>query len=219
NAVLVSKRQEGNPVLKHIRNVRWQFTDIVPDYQMGPNTCALFLSLRYHLLKPTYIYGRIKELQRAFRTRVLLCHVDVDDVVEPLAQVTKAALLNDCTLICAWSHEECARYLETYKAYESKPADAIQGRTEEDYLSKLTAALTTVRGVNKTDVLTLGGAFKTAAGVMRANMQQLSALPGIGPTKACPCKMHLSCSRTELVAIHMQSLDTLTRRHSEVCSV
>lgn len=60
---------------------------------------------RYHLLKPTYIYGRIKELQRAFRTRVLLCHVDVDDVVEPLAQVTKAALLNDCTLICAWSHE------------------------------------------------------------------------------------------------------------------
>ncbi|KAK9917753.1 hypothetical protein WJX75_007855 [Coccomyxa subellipsoidea] len=183
NAVLVSKRQEGNPVLKHMRNVRWQFTEIVPDYQMGAQTCALFLSLRYHLLKPTYIYGRIKELQRAFRTRVLLCHVDVDDVVEPLAQVTKAALLNDCTLICAWSHEECARYLETYKAYESKPADAIQGRTEEDYLSKLTAALTTVRGVNKTDVLTLGGAFKTAAGVMRANMQQLSALPGIGPTK------------------------------------
>ena len=109
--------------------------------------------------------------------------------------------------------------METYKAYESKPADAIQGRTEEDYLSKLTAALTTVRGVNKTDVLTLGGAFKTAAGVMRANMQRLSALPGIGPTKACPCKMHLSCSRAEHVAIHMQSLDTLTRRHSEVCSV
>lgn len=46
NAVLVSKRQEGNPVLKHIRNVRWQFTDIVPDYQMGAQTCALFLSLR-----------------------------------------------------------------------------------------------------------------------------------------------------------------------------
>lgn len=44
-------------------------------------------------------------MQRAFRTRVLLCHVDVDDVVEPLAQVTKAALLNECTLICAWSPE------------------------------------------------------------------------------------------------------------------
>lgn len=79
--------------------------------------------------------------------------------------------------------QECARYLETLKSYESKPADLIQGRAEEDYMSKLNAALTTVRGVNRTDVLTLAGAFRTAAGVMRANMQELSALPGIGPTK------------------------------------
>ena len=46
NAICVNKRQEGNPVLKHIRNVRWQFADIVPDYQMGQNACAVFLSLR-----------------------------------------------------------------------------------------------------------------------------------------------------------------------------
>lgn len=46
NAVLVSKRQEGNPVLRHMRNVRWQFGDIVPDYLAGPNTAILFLSLR-----------------------------------------------------------------------------------------------------------------------------------------------------------------------------
>ena len=50
NAIMVSKRQEGNPVLKHIRNVRWQYADIVPDYQMGQQTCALFLSLRWSLL-------------------------------------------------------------------------------------------------------------------------------------------------------------------------
>jgi hypothetical protein len=41
----VSKRQEGNPLLKHMKNVRWQWADIVPDYQMGL-ACALFLSLR-----------------------------------------------------------------------------------------------------------------------------------------------------------------------------
>lgn len=50
NAIMVSKRQEGNPVLKQIRNVRWQYADIVPDYQMGQQTCALFLSLRWSLL-------------------------------------------------------------------------------------------------------------------------------------------------------------------------
>ena len=58
---------------------------------------------RYHLLKPDYIHFRIRELQRSFTLRVLLCHVDVDDVVEPLQQVTKAAVANSMTLVCAWS--------------------------------------------------------------------------------------------------------------------
>lgn len=57
------------------------------------------------MLKPDYIHGRIKELQKSFRLRLLLCHVDVEDVVEPLGQVIRAALLNEITLICAWSPE------------------------------------------------------------------------------------------------------------------
>lgn len=42
---------------------------------------------RYHLLKPEYIHQRIRELQRSFRLRIILCHVDTEDAVEPLAQV------------------------------------------------------------------------------------------------------------------------------------
>jgi hypothetical protein len=30
--------------------------------QMGSSACALFLSLKYHVLKPTYIYGRIEQV-------------------------------------------------------------------------------------------------------------------------------------------------------------
>ena len=84
---------------------------------------------------------------------------------------------------CISCWQECARYLETYKSYETKPADAIQGRTDEDYLSRLNSALTTVRGVNKTDVLTLGATFKTATSIMKASMEELAACPGLGPTK------------------------------------
>ena len=51
------------------------------------------------------MHHRIKELQRSFRLRLLICHIDVEDVVEPLAQVMKAALLIEVTLICGWSHE------------------------------------------------------------------------------------------------------------------
>ena len=33
-------------MLRYIRNVRWQYGDIIPDYQLGATTCAIFLSLR-----------------------------------------------------------------------------------------------------------------------------------------------------------------------------
>ncbi|EFN59249.1 hypothetical protein CHLNCDRAFT_19196 [Chlorella variabilis] len=184
NAIIVSTRQEGNPVLKYIRNVRWQFGDIVPDFLLGRETACLFLSLRFHLLKPEYIYHRIKELQRSYRLSIIMCHVDTEDAVEPLAQVTRAAIGNDCTLVCGWSNQECARYLETFKSYENKPAEVIQKDLGTDYLSRINAALTVVRGVNKTDVKTLGDRFGSVAVIFKASAEELQACPGIGPTKA-----------------------------------
>ncbi|XP_022159708.1 DNA excision repair protein ERCC-1 isoform X2 [Momordica charantia] len=180
NAILVSNRQRGNPLLKHIRNVRWTFADIVPDYLLGQSSCALYLSLRYHLLHPDYLYYRIRELQKNFKLCVVLCHVDVEDVVKPLLEVTKTALLHDCTLLCAWSLEECGRYLETIKVYENKSADIIQGQMDTDYLSRLTHVLTSVRHVNKTDVVTLGTTFGSLSHIMDASMEDLARCPGIG---------------------------------------
>ncbi|XP_030534908.1 DNA excision repair protein ERCC-1 [Rhodamnia argentea] len=183
NAILVSHRQKGNPLLKHIRNVRWAFADIIGDYLLGQNSCALYLSLRYHLLHPDYLYYRIRELQKNYKLRVVLCHVDVEDVVKPLLEVTKTALLHDCTLLCGWSLEECGRYLETIKVYENKPADIIQGQMDTDYLSRLNHALTTVRHVNKTDVVTLGSTFGSLSHIMDASMEDLARCPGIGERK------------------------------------
>ncbi|XP_045813562.1 DNA excision repair protein ERCC-1 [Trifolium pratense] len=183
NAILVSNRQKGNPLLKHIRNVRWTFADVVCDFLLGQSSCALYLSLRYHLLHPDYLYYRIRELQKNFKLRVVLCHVDVEDVVKPLLEVTKTALLHDCTLLCGWSLEECGRYLETIKVYENKPADIIQGQMDSDYLSRLTHALTSVRHVNKTDVVTLGTNFGSLSNIMGASMEDLARCPGIGERK------------------------------------
>ncbi|XP_057549879.1 DNA excision repair protein ERCC-1 isoform X1 [Amaranthus tricolor] len=183
NAILVSHRQKGNPLLKHIRNVRWNFAEVVPDYVLGKNSCALYLSLRYYLLHPDYLYYRIRELQKNFRLSVVLCHVDVEDVVKPLLEVTRTCLLHDCTLLCGWSLEECGRYLETIKVYENKPADIIQGHMDSDYLSRLNHALTAVRHVNKTDVVTLGSTFGSLSHIMDASMEDLSRCPGIGERK------------------------------------
>lgn len=37
----------------------------------------IICSLRYHLLHTDYLYFRIRELQKDFKLRVVLCHVDV----------------------------------------------------------------------------------------------------------------------------------------------
>jgi DNA excision repair protein ERCC-1 len=59
-------------------------------------------------------------------------------VTKPLGEVTKTCAMNDVTLVCAWSAEEAARYLETFKSYEHKPADLIQEQVQHDYMSRLT---------------------------------------------------------------------------------
>ena len=60
------------------------------------------------------------------------------------------------TLACLFtSPEEAGSYLERYKAFEHKPPDMIRERVNDDYMSHLTSALTSIKGVNKTDVITL----------------------------------------------------------------
>lgn len=72
HCLLVSPKQKGNPLLKAISNVPWEYEDMVPDYQMGKTTCALFLSLRYHNLNPDYIHERLKLLGKMYELRILL---------------------------------------------------------------------------------------------------------------------------------------------------
>ena len=43
--------------------------------------------------------------------------------------------------------------------------------------------MTTIKGVNKVDVVTLGSTFGSLAALMTATSEQLAACPGIGPTK------------------------------------
>ena len=62
--IQVSSRQRGNPILKSIRSVPWEFVDgLVPDYTMGSKACAFYLSVRYHTLNPNYIHERLKQVR------------------------------------------------------------------------------------------------------------------------------------------------------------
>ncbi|GFR72084.1 DNA excision repair protein ERCC-1 [Elysia marginata] len=160
NSLIVNTRQRGNPILKSVRNIPWEYGNIVPDYVMGQSNCALFLSLRYHQLHPNYIHDRLKQLGKSYELRVMLVQVDVKDPHHLLKDLAKMCILADCTLILAFSAEEAGRYLETYKIFENKPPEAIMEKTEENFMAK------------------------NLSSVIEASKEDLSFCPGFGPQKA-----------------------------------
>ncbi|KAJ3140187.1 ssDNA endonuclease and repair protein rad10 [Geranomyces variabilis] len=183
NSIIVNSCQRGNGILKYIRNVPWEYGPIVPDYQIGETACALFLSLKYHRLHPDYVYTRIKQLGQSFLIRVLLCVVDIDDHQSSIRDLTRIAVYNSFTIILAWSAEEAGRYLETFKAYEHKPPDILKERVDPDYLAKLTDAITQIKSINKTDVITLASAFGSLKNIIAASPDDLEQCPGFGKEK------------------------------------
>lgn len=184
HCVLVNQKQRGNPVLKFITSVPWEYDEIIPDYEVGKTICLLFLSLRYHNMNPDYINNRIKELGKKYELRVLLVQVDLKDPHIALKNLTRICLLTDLTLMLAWSPEEAAKIIENYKIYENKPPDGIMERIENDPHQKVINALSTIKPVNKTDAMTLIAKFGTLDNIIKATESRLAECPGFGATKA-----------------------------------
>ncbi|KAF8897046.1 restriction endonuclease type II-like protein, partial [Gymnopilus junonius] len=183
NNIVISPLQRGNPILQSIRNVGIEYGDIAADYQVGKTTGVLFLSLKYHRLHPEYIHTRIEKLGIFYNLRILLILCDISEHREPIRELTKACLINNMTVIVAFSSEEAGHYLTTYKQFEFKPPDFIKERAEKDYYPLLRSALTSISKVNKTDVETLRSSFGNFANISKATPDQLQNLPGFGQVK------------------------------------
>ncbi|CAN7943910.1 unnamed protein product [Ixodes pacificus] len=184
NTIIVSARQKGNPLLKHIRNVPWEFGDIEPDYIMGQSTCALYLSLRYYNLFPNYIHQRLRSLGKSFEVRILLVQVDASDPHPALRELSQISIMAECTLMLAWSAEEAGRHIETYKVFESKSADLLMEKSEDDVFGKLVDSLSSVKSINRPDAVTLLTSFGTLEKISKASKEELSFHPGMGMQKA-----------------------------------
>ncbi|XDV30314.1 hypothetical protein PO909_033258 [Leuciscus waleckii] len=119
NSIIVSPRQRGNPILKFVRNVPWEFGEVMPDYVLGRTTCALFLSVRYHNLNPNYIHERLKQLGQSFTLRVLLVQVDVKDPHHALKE-----LVTDClTTVKSVNKTDAMTLLSTFSVRNTFPLD------------------------------------------------------------------------------------------------
>jgi DNA excision repair protein ERCC-1 len=184
--VQINPKQRGNPLLRHIRLVGWEYNSvIIPDYVMG-STCGIFISLRYHILHPKYVMTRMLELKNQYKLRLLLTLVDDNDNVKSLLDLNILCFQHNFTLILSWSNEEVAKYIETFKVYESKSnaTSLIQERVDkDDFISTSTKVLTAIKPINKTDVITLLESFGNFHNLCHANLSKLTLCPGIGEKK------------------------------------
>jgi len=188
--IVVHPCQKGNPLLNSLTNVSWKYSDSTApppaDYIMTPSSCALFLSLRYHALKPEYIYKRLKHLHsyKTFTIKVLLCLVDVKEPTKAVVELTKACFVVDVTLLLAFSNGEAATYVETFKSYEKKPADSIKTKQSTSHVSKASEVLSSIPSINTTDAHTLLTEFETLVNLSKVSEENLALCPGIGGIKA-----------------------------------
>jgi DNA excision repair protein ERCC-1 len=163
-------------MLRHVRLVPMTYAAwLVPDFVMSQTTCALFLSLQYHMLHPNYLLSRLGQCQKMYKTRVVLLLVDTNGSSKaaryqrksssPQSQraiedITTSCLKQSWVLICCFSPEECARYLETFKSYEKKSATLIKAKIKDDDVgAQLAASVGQIRAINKKDIRNLMGTF------------------------------------------------------------
>ena len=86
-------------------------------------------------------------------------------------------------MILAWSEEEAARYLETFKALDGKDATSIQKRASNNVVDQMTDVLTTCKPMNKTDAATVWEHFGSLKGIAQASQDELALCPGLGKVK------------------------------------
>lgn len=201
-SVQVAHSQKGNPLLESpsMKLTPWAYnTQILLDYYINATLQVLFLLLKYHKLRPEYVWRRIEKMKGGSSIveerqegdevlRVLLVVVDVDSPQDAIRSLLSICIRHDLSIVVAWLFEEAGNYIAYFKLNEmvrSKVDLSIQGLKMEDYNSTIVSSLTTVRAVNKTDVANLLAnckSFKLIVSMATEN-DGLSHIQGLGERK------------------------------------
>lgn len=163
--IIMNPKQNGNPLLKYIRIAKLWVAEgeykekIVSDFHINSKVGILFLSVRFHMRNEQYIFERMAAMKSrgGYTLRILLLLADTENPESVIKELTLACFNMEFTVFVAWSNEEAARYIETFKLYEKKSADSIREPTpqESDTTARLTDCLTSIKSVNQTNASTL----------------------------------------------------------------
>lgn len=197
--ILVNKSQVGNPLLTDslMKTTSWSYDlTLLSDYYINPKLQILFLSLKYHKLRPEYIWTRLKALKGSLvesvdndMLRILLVVVDIDSHQEVLRTLLASCIKNNLSLVLAWSFEEAGNYVVFAKQQDNSPQQlqkSIRGvKLNQDYNTTLTDVLTSVKRVNKTDVSNLLANYKSFKNIVLKSSREedVLSISGLGSTK------------------------------------
>lgn len=185
--IIASVRQKGNPILAHVRDVPYEFRNIVPDFLVGKYDAVVFISIKYHKLHSQYLKRRVESLQRNYKLRVLLCLVDIppSGVIDAaILEITDICFNFNLSLFLAWSPKEAGYILQTLKSHENSSSDIIRGGLSTDSFSRIKDALSSLPRINKTDSENLLRHYGSVSKLANASEEELSRIQGIGPVKA-----------------------------------
>ncbi|VDM44179.1 unnamed protein product [Toxocara canis] len=124
------RRQEGNPVLKYVRNVHFEWADIKADFEAGKEMGILYLSLKWHKLHPGYIETRMNSDDTGYAVKVLLVLVNVDQRFM-LRELNLFCYRTGWTLLLCYSAEEAAEYLESLHISRNKDEQSAVSAVQE----------------------------------------------------------------------------------------
>ena len=183
-SVSVSLNQSDNAILAHILQVPHNIVDdIAVDFSPNSATGILFLSMSYHRLHPEYIENKF-EGYYSYKLKILLIKLDVADYSGTLKDLYTMATQYKFKCMVGANDQECGLVVETLAIYANKPADFLLPRTlNDDYLNNVQTTLTSIKGINKSDALTLISKFKSIKRLSKATQAELADCPGIADTK------------------------------------
>ena len=78
---------------------------------VGETACCIFIQVKYHQLRPDYLFGRIKELPEQLAAAGA-GYIDTDRA-EPKKALLEVSRSCTATLLLAWSWAKAARYVRS----------------------------------------------------------------------------------------------------------
>ncbi|GFE55223.1 DNA repair protein [Babesia ovis] len=182
--ILVSPRQRGNPLIRHLKKVTWVEGDIQYDYKVTEGIQVLFLSLKYHRMHRGYIVARLKHL-RSHRVKnpFVICQVDIEEPQEIIAELTVITFTLGYRILLSWSARESAAVLEILKLDGNKGLEFLHRKEEKTHMETVQDIIACVRHVNSTDAAKISKRSDTVKQLIHENPSKFEGIPGLGKRK------------------------------------